>query len=230
MHKRIVLTGATQGIGLALLKAFAASGHRVAACGRNPERVKAIASRLPSGSVIAQVDVADADAVRTWAGQVRAELGTADLLINNAALMHDRANTWEIPEASFDALVAVNIRGVMHVLRAFLPDMVARDSGGVVVNVSSGAGRRGIAGIAGYCASKWAIEGLTKSLALELPATMAAVAWSPGMVNTSMLQHNLGDAAAEYPSPEALARSALPMLLGLSRRDNGQSLTANTGD
>jgi len=79
--------------------------------------------------------------------------------------------------------------------------------------------------VATYCATKYAIEGLTLALAQELPEGMAAVPLNPGIINTEMLQACFGDDAGSYPSPEKWAKQAVPFVLGLSAKDNGKSLS-----
>jgi len=96
---------------------------------------------------------------------------------------------------------------------------------GIVANLSSGWGRSVSPEVAPYCASKWAIEGLTKALAEELPSGLAAIPVSPGVVNTEMLQSCFGDAADEYEGAETWAKSAAPFFLNLSTADNGESVT-----
>jgi NAD(P)-dependent dehydrogenase (short-subunit alcohol dehydrogenase family) len=101
---------------------------------------------------------------------------------------------------------------------------VARKQG-VIVNFSSGWGRSTSPEVAPYCASKWAIEGLTQALAQELPPGMAAVPLNPGIIDTDMLRSCFGEGAAGYPSPEEWAQVAVPFLLGLGSKDNGKPLT-----
>ena len=96
---------------------------------------------------------------------------------------------------------------------------------GVIVNFSSYWGRSGEAQVAPYCATKWAIEGMTRALAEELPAGMAAVAMNPGIIDTSMLRSCFGEAASSYLSPKQWANEAVPFLLSLGPQHNGQSLT-----
>ena len=102
--------------------------------------------------------------------------------------------------------------------------MVAK-SRGVIVNFSSGWGRSTSPEVAPYCATKYAIEGLTLALAQELPSGMCAVPLNPGIIDTDMLRSCFGGQAAEYPSPEEWSRTAAPFLLGLSGKDNGKSLS-----
>ena len=100
--------------------------------------------------------------------------------------------------------------------------MIERGSG-TIVNLSSGWGRSVSPEVAPYCATKWAIEGLTKALAAELPAGLAAVPLNPGVIDTDMLQKCFGGGAASYPKPEEWAKTAAPFILGLGPGDSGKS-------
>ena len=104
--------------------------------------------------------------------------------------------------------------------------MMIKRKRGVIVNFSSGWGRSTDAEVAPYCATKWAIEGLTLAFAQELPSGMAAVALNPGIINTDMLQSCFGGSASGYLSPADWAKSAVPFLLKLGPGDNGKQLTA----
>jgi NAD(P)-dependent dehydrogenase (short-subunit alcohol dehydrogenase family) len=163
--------------------------------------------------------------VKAWAAAVLKSHGTPDLLLNNAALMNRNAPLWKVPAQEFDAVVDVNIKGTANVLRHFVPAMI-KAGRGVIVNFSSGWGRAVDAEVAPYCATKWAIEGLTRALALELPAGMAAVPLNPGIIDTAMLRSCFGAGAGGYPGPEEWALQAVPFLLGLGPRHNGKPLTA----
>jgi NAD(P)-dependent dehydrogenase (short-subunit alcohol dehydrogenase family) len=121
-------------------------------------------------------------------------------------------------------VIDVNIKGVANVIRHFVPAMVARKHG-VIVNFSSGWGRATDAEVGPYCTTKWAIEGLSKSLAQELPRGMAAIPLNPGIIDTDMLRSTFGKEASNYPSAETWAETAVPWLLGLRPADNGHSLT-----
>jgi NAD(P)-dependent dehydrogenase (short-subunit alcohol dehydrogenase family) len=95
----------------------------------------------------------------------------------------------------------------------------------VIVNFSSGWGREAAARVAPYCASKWAVEGLTQALSQELPPGLAAAAVNPGVIDTDMLRSCWGGSAGSCPSPEAWAATAAPFLLSLNAAHNGQALT-----
>ena len=180
---------------------------------------------LPAPHQFEAVDVAEDGEVAAWALQLIRQLGPPDLLLNNAAVINRNAPLWQVPADDFDRVMDVNIKGVANVIRHFGPAMVARQSG-VIVNFSSGWGRSTDAEVAPYCATKWAIEGLTQALAQELPPGMAAIPLNPGILNTEMLQSCFGAGAADYPSPGEWARQAAPFLLRLGPKDNGRSLTA----
>jgi len=222
--KRIVLTGVTRGLGRALLTRFAAAGHVVLGCGRSAERITKLQQEFPPPHHFTALDVGNEPAVRHWAEALLANGESPELLVNNAALINANAPLWEISPQDFDRVVRVNVNGVFYVLRHFVPAMVGRGRG-VIVNLSSGWGRSASPDVAPYCATKYAIEGLTQALAQELPAGMAAVPLNPGVINTEMLQSCFAEQASTYPSPEQWAEKAAPYILSLSARDNGQPRT-----
>jgi NAD(P)-dependent dehydrogenase (short-subunit alcohol dehydrogenase family) len=225
MPHRILLTGVTRGLGLALASEFIHRGHTVVGCGTSQASIEYLRRCWPAPHRFAVIDVASDAAVAAWAKEVLSG-GTPDLLINNAAVMNTPAPLWQVPATEFDRLVAVNISGVVNVIRHFVPAMVQRRSG-VIVNFSSGWGRSVSPEVAPYCASKFAIEGLTKALAEELPAGMAAVPLNPGIINTDMLRQAWSDGAGAYPSPESWGKRAAPFILVISAKDNGHSLTVS---
>ena len=223
--RNIVITGISRGCGKALAEYYLSKGHRVAGCARTQGGVDELSAKHGPLHHFAAVDVSDDEAVRVWACDVLAHFGAPDLLVNNAAVMAGNAPLWEVPVHEFDTVIDVNIKGTAHVLRHFLPAMIHRGTG-VIVNFSSGWGRSTSPEVAAYCASKWAIEGLTQALAQELPKGLAAVALNPGIINTEMLQACFGkDGAAGYPGADEWAEAAGPYLLGLGPKDNGKALT-----
>jgi NAD(P)-dependent dehydrogenase (short-subunit alcohol dehydrogenase family) len=220
----VVITGTSRGLGRALAEGFAARGWTVLGCGRDPHELSHLAHRLRSPHDFCAVDVAHDGAVLAWAERVLAHAGPPDLLINNAALINEPAPLWKVPREQFDRLVDVNIKGVANVVRHFVPAMIQRGSG-VIVNVSSGWGRSTAAEVAPYCASKWAVEGLTRALAQELPKGMAAVPLNPGIIDTAMLRTCFGGSAGNYPTPQQWAEKAVPFLMSLGPKDNGKPLS-----
>lgn len=222
----IVITGATRGLGRAMAEEFARRGHTVIGCGRSKAAIAELHRSVGKPHQFDIVDVASDSGVKAWAQEVLKRHGAPDLLLNNAAMINRNARLWEVPAEDFSQIVDVNLKGVANVIRHFVPAMVARHSG-VIVNFSSGWGRSTDAEVAPYCATKWAIEGLTQALAQELPDGMAAIPLNPGIIDTDMLRRCFGGSAASYPSPAAWAQRAVPFLLRLSAKDNGQPLTVS---
>ncbi len=222
----IVLTGATRGLGRALVARFAALDHLVQGCGRSQKDVDELRHHFTKPHAFVVVDVTRAEQVQAWAARSLGDYGPPDLLINNAAVINRNAPLWQVPADEFDAVIDVNIKGVANVLRAFVPAMVEKKHG-IIVNLSSGWGRSTSPEVAPYCATKYAIEGLTQALAQELPRGMAAVPLNPGVIDTDMLRSCFGEGASTYPSAEEWAETAAPFLLHLGPKDNGKSLTVH---
>ena len=208
--------------GLGPVDGFVARGHVVFGFARSAEAIAELRLHYPPPNGFNVVDVTRDDEVRAWAAEVLPG-GPPDLLVNNAATIHRNAPLWKVPAEEFSHVIDVNIKGVVNVIRHFLPAMVERGRG-VVVNFSSWWGREGAAEVAPYCATKWAIEGLTRAMAAELPSGMAAVPVIPGIIDTEMLRSCFGADAANYPGPAAWAEKAVPFLLGLGPKDNGQPM------
>ena len=223
--RHVVITGVSRGLGRALVKGMIESGQRVSGCARSEKSIRSLQAEFPDPHQFSVVDVTQADQVESWAHQVMESQGPPDLLLNNAATINQNACLWEVPLDEFSDVIDINIKGVYHVVRSFVPGML-KEQQGIIVNFSSGWGRSTSPEVAPYCATKWAIEGLTQALADELPAGMAAIPLNPGIIHTAMLDSCFGEHAAAYPSAEQWAQQAVPFLLNLSSSDNGRPLTA----
>ncbi len=222
--KRIVLTGVSRGLGRAMAEGFIARGHVVLGCARAAAAIAEWQKRHGPPHRFDAVDVSRDDEVRAWAAAVLADGGPPDILINNAAIINPNARLWEVPADELSRIVDVNIKGVANVIRHFVPAMVRRGKG-VIVNFSSYWGRSAAAEVGPYCATKWAVEGLTAALAEELPKGMAAVPLNPGIIDTDMLRSCFGESAGSYLKPAAWAEAAVPFILSLGPKHNGQPLT-----
>ena len=221
----IALTGASRGLGRAMVEQFVQRGHIVFGCARSRDSMEQLSHQYGPPHLFCSVDVSIESDVQQWADRLLSQTHAPDLLLNNAALINPPAPLWEVPSDVFSQVIDVNIRGVYHVARHFLPAMIQRGSG-VLVNFTSGWGRTTAPEVAPYCCSKWAIEGLTRALADELPEGLAAIPLNPGIIDTDMLKTCFGSRASAFPSADAWAVRAVPFLLQLSRRHNGQPLTA----
>ena len=223
-QKNIVLTGCSRGLGLALANEFIAGGHRVYGAARNAEAIANLNGRYPKNPSFSIVDISDEASVSQWSSRILESCGAPDIVINNAGVINQPAPLWEVSVAEFQQLMDINVRGVHHVIRQLLPPMKKRGSG-IIINLSSGWGRSVSAEVAPYCATKWAIEGMTKALAEELPAGMAAIPLSPGIIDTGMLRTAWGDDAGAFHTADVWAASAAPFILSLGPEHNGQSLS-----
>ena len=220
MKKRIVLTGCSRGLGLALTRGFEELGHDVFGCARSENSI----AEMGNETRFFRCDVSNSGEVENFSKRVMTEGGAPDLLINNAAVINRNAPLWEVSDEEFSQVIDVNIKGLANTVRSFVPAMI-KNGGGVIVNFSSYWGRSVSSEVAPYCATKYAVEGLTQALALELPGGFAAVALNPGVIHTEMLASCFGAGAAAHVSPEQWAEAAVPFIDGIDASFNGQSLT-----
>ncbi|MBW4612989.1 MAG: SDR family NAD(P)-dependent oxidoreductase [Desmonostoc vinosum HA7617-LM4] len=224
MTKLILITGVSRGLGYAIAEQFIHEGHTVIGCARSEATIEKLRHKFGLPHNFSNVDVADEQQVKTWSEVLLKEYQPPDLLINNAAILNNLAPLWEIPTQEISQLIDVNIKGVIHLIHYFVPAMVANKKG-IIINFSSGWGRSTSPMVASYCASKWAIEGLTRALAQELPDGMAAIPLNPGIIHTDMLEICFGEDAAAYTKISDWVKKAVPFILRLKPTDNGVPLT-----
>ncbi|KAL5555077.1 hypothetical protein UlMin_037313 [Ulmus minor] len=235
--KTVLITGVSKGLGRALAMELSKKGHTVIGCSRSQDKLNAIQLELSSASssseptsslsdrhLFVNTDVRSNGSVEDLARIVIEKKGVPDIIVNNAGTINSNNKIWEVPVDEFDAVIDTNVKGIANVLRHFIPLMLPKKQG-IIVNMSSGWGRSGAALVAPYCASKWAVEGLTRSVAKELPEGMAIVALNPGVIHTDMLASCFGNSASVYQTPETWALKAAAMILNLTAADNGESLT-----
>ncbi|KAK1286977.1 hypothetical protein QJS10_CPB19g00108 [Acorus calamus] len=221
--KTVMITGVSRGLGRALAMEMARRGHSVVGCARSQEALDCILNELsggPSHHFVAALDVRSNTNVEEVAKLLMEKKRVPDII----GAINKNNKIWEVPAEEFDTVMDTNVKGTANVMRHFLPLMIEREEG-IIVNLSSGWGRSAAADVAPYCASKWAIEGLSRSVAKEVPPGIAIVALSPGVVNTDMLASCFGGTAAMYQTPEAWAPKAAKMILNLTSADNGASLS-----
>ncbi|KAI7731362.1 hypothetical protein M8C21_025556 [Ambrosia artemisiifolia] len=229
-QKTVLITGVSRGLGKALALEIANRGHSIIGCSRSQDKLKSLQSQLSSSSssddndnhkhLFLDLDVCSNSSVQELARVVMEKKGVPDII----GTINKNNRLWEVPEEEFNSVLDTNVKGIANMLRHFIPLMIEKKQG-IIVNMSSGWGRSAAAQVAPYCASKWAVEGLTKSVAKELPSGMAAVALNPGVINTDMLASCFGASASLYQAPDSWAPKAADMILNLTMADNGSSLS-----
>ena len=226
------VTGGSSGIGLAIARALLARGWNVSICGRDAAKLERVWAELEllagrslsgpapkgdsnKGSAVGKVyaepaDVSKEHEVRRWIASSNDRLGPPDLLVNNAGV-----GTWTeitlLGEDDWDRMMNVNLKGAFLCTREVLP-LMRRKGGGYVVNIASLSGKKGMAGGAAYCASKFGMVGFTESLlAEEKKNNIRATAICPGYVATPMVD-DAGVPAGEMIQPEDIAHTVLYLL------------------
>ncbi len=222
--KMIVISGITKGLGRALAEEYLKLGHLVIGCGRSIKLVGNFSEIAQSNADFQVVDISDYKQVLSWSEYVQNKFGSPDFLLNNAGVINKNAVLWDVPEQEFSNVIDINIKGVYNTIKQFVPSMI-KNGKGIVVNFSSGWGRSTSPEVAPYCTSKWAIEGLSKSMAQELPEGMASVALNPGVIDTDMLRSCWSKNAEMYEKPKSWAQRAAKYILEIKPKDNGASLT-----
>ncbi len=217
--RTVLVTGAAGGIGSALARAFAAQGARLLLLDRDTGPLRALADTLGGDTQTAVCDLNDGAAIGAVADQVRRHWGRLDVLVNNAGAEYPTPLDDSAPDADarWGALLDNNVVSMLRLTRALLPLM---PRGASVINQSSIWGCTGVAGFSAYSASKHAVVGLTRSIALELgPRGIRANAVCPGWIRTDAAMRSLAAMALEQGRTEddverdVLARQAVPEML-----------------
>jgi NAD(P)-dependent dehydrogenase (short-subunit alcohol dehydrogenase family) len=189
------VTGGGTGIGRATALAFAREGASVAVVGHTPEHIEEAARtiRQEGGQAIALTcDVSRPGEVKAAIDQTIDEFGRLDFAFNNAGIEQPLTPLHGVADEDWERLIAVDLGGVFHSMKHEVPQML-KQGAGVIVNTSSGAGVKGIAGQSAYCAAKWGLIGLTKAAALDYARDGIRVnAICPGFVDTPMMDRFTG--------------------------------------
>ena len=213
INKVVIITGAASGIGRAAALAFASEGARVAILDRSVHALQEVEGilRKAEGEVLAiPCDVSEPNQVQAAMAQVIQTFGRLDVAFNNAGVENKAAPVHEIELAEWDRILGINLRGLFVCMKHELAQLV-QQGGGVVINTSSGAGIRGVAGGAAYAASKHAIIGLTRSAALDYAKLNIRVnAVLPGNIETPMMERFTGGDVQKAIDLEPVGRLGKP--------------------
>ncbi|WP_265576195.1 SDR family oxidoreductase [Gloeocapsopsis crepidinum] len=133
MKKLIVITGVSRGLGLAMTEAFIQAGHTVIGCARSETAIEKLRQQFGSPHDFTAVDVAEDQQVANWAKRILAQYEPPNLLLNNAGVINQLAPLWKVPAEEFNHLINVNIIGVTNVIRHFVPAMIQKNQGIIVL-------------------------------------------------------------------------------------------------
>ena len=193
-NKVAIVTGAGSGIGKAIAEGFTNEGAKVAIADLNLEAATITTEAIGSAAIAVKVDVGDMKSVEAMIKQVEADLGPVDILVNNAGVSYITP-FHECSEELWDKTIRINLKGAFNCCRTVITSMLARKTG-VILNMSSQSGKSGNSQYTAYCASKFAIIGLTQSLAVEYAASGIRVnALCPGVVFTPLWDQMIADYA-----------------------------------
>ena len=189
-NKTVLITGATSGIGLSTAKAFAHEGYRLVLCGRRQERLDELKNDLGKQTEVytLKFDVRDKQKVFDEISGLPAPFNVIDILINNAGNAHglDPIDTGSVED--WEAMMDINVKGLLYVSKAVLPQMVSRKSGHII-NIGSTAGKEVYPKGNVYCASKHAVDAINQGMRLDLNEYGIRVgAVNPGLVETEFSQ------------------------------------------
>lgn len=207
--KTAFITGASSGIGLATAQALAPN-HRLILCGRRKERLEELAKELTTPTHILIFDVRSKEETFNAVASLPEEWKAIDVLINNAGNAHGLASFQEANLEDLEAMIDINVKGLIYVSKAVLPLIMATKKGGHIVNLSSIAGKETYANGAIYCASKSAVESISKGMRIDLlPEGIKVTNIAPGAVETEFslvrFKGNEEQSAAVYSGYTPLA-------------------------
>ncbi|OZI21703.1 3-oxoacyl-[acyl-carrier-protein] reductase [Bordetella genomosp. 7] len=213
---RVMISAGASGIGLAIARAFHQQGASVQVCDISSEALEAARSELP-GAGLFRADAASEADVEAWFAHALAQLGGLDVLVNNAGIAGPTSALQDLDVAEWDRTMAVNVRSQFLCVRRAVEPL--RQSGrATIINISSVAGRLGYPMRTPYAASKWAVIGLTQSLAIELGEHDITVnAILPGIVESERVNQVVGAKARLRGIPDADMRAEVLQHVALHR-------------
>lgn len=227
MSKIVCISGCSRGLGRAMAIEFHKRGWKVVGGARNKEKLAKLNGETGDSCFFHPFDVTKSAEVENFARSVIQKIGVPDLLVNNAGLINQNAPLTKVSPEEFSSILAVNLGGIHNMIRSFVP-MMEKKGHGVIANFSSYWGQSTSPEVGPYCASKWGVEGLTRSLAQELPQGLAAVAFNPGIINTDMLRSCFGEGAYSHENPVDWAKHSVSRLENIGLPDNGQTIIGQT--
>jgi len=221
-NKSVIVTGSGRGIGEYIAKRLAREGANVIVTGRTARDIENVSMEINDAggrSIFIKGDVTIEKDVREVIHETIKEFGKVDILINNAG-KGLKKYIWETGVEEFEEVMDVNVKGTFLYMKNIIPEMENRT--GLIINISSGAGKEGIPKLGAYCASKFAVIGLTESAALEVN-NVKIVALCPGSVDTGMFKRLFPGEKADL-KPEDVAEKVADICTHPGKYRQGQSI------
>jgi meso-butanediol dehydrogenase/(S,S)-butanediol dehydrogenase/diacetyl reductase len=222
--KVAIITGGGRGIGAAIAIEFAKNGASVVLASPTLSELKETAGKIEAlgGKALAvQTDITKLKDIKNMLEKTVKKFGKIDILVNNAGILHNGPFA-DMPDEKIDAIVDVNLVGLMHCTKEVIPQM-KRQGGGLIINISSVAGKQGYADLVVYCASKFGIIGFTESLAQELEGDKIAVyAICPTATQTKMWEQISDQPAAHVP--EDVALEIMDLIKNMKKIPSGKAI------
>ena len=226
----VIVTGASKGLGASMAKRFAREGANVVLTARDEAKLDAVSEAVDGETLVVPADVTDETAVERVVERTIDSYGTVTGLVNNAgigllSMYGERSELHEVTTEDFRRILDVNVTGVFLFSKHVVPQMV--DGGrGNIVNISSGLGRRGSAGWGPYIASKWALEGMTRTQALELNDINVNALDPGGRVETGFWDHLPDEEQRTLLQPDVMDDAATLLLAQGPDGVSGESMPA----
>ena len=224
--RRALVTGASRGIGAGVVRALAREGACVVLTGRDVQRLQGVAAQIAHAGGRSRVHAAELrdPAQREELAQAA---GPMDILVNNAGLLGECVGLQETSLASFQRVMEVNVEAVFDMCRLLVPGMLGRGYG-VVLNVTSSVGVQGRAGWGAYAVSKFAVEGISQTLAADVEGSgVSVIAVNPGGTRTDMRAAAVrGEDPSTLPTPDEVAAVFVELAKAQGGAHNGERVNA----
>ncbi|VVB54689.1 L-rhamnose 1-dehydrogenase (NADP(+)) [uncultured archaeon] len=221
-NKSVIVTGSGRGIGEYIAKRLGREGANIVVTGRTTKDIEKVSEEINNEggrSVFIEGDVTREEDVKQVIHGTIKEFGKVDLVVNNAGIGLKKY-IWETGVEEFGELMDVNVKGVFLYMKHIIPEM--KINGGLIINISSGAGKEGIPMLGAYCASKFAVIGLTESAAAEVN-NVKIVALCPGSVDTGMFKRLFPGEKADL-KPDDVAQKVADICTHPEKYCQGQSI------
>ncbi|MCZ7380747.1 MAG: SDR family NAD(P)-dependent oxidoreductase [Candidatus Methanoperedens sp.] len=220
-NKTIIVTGSGRGIGKYIAKRLGKEGATIVVTGRNEAEIEKVCDEINDDggrAIFIKGDVTSEEDVREVINKTIQKFGKIDVLVNNAGVGL-RKLLWETKVEEFEEIMDVNVKGVFLYMKNIIPKM----KGGLIINISSGAGKAGISTLSVYCASKFAVIGLTEAVSGEVGKNIKIVALCPGSVNTGMFKKMFPGEKADL-EPEEVAEKVADICIHPGKYRSGESI------